>query len=273
LRALGVDLAWADATSVNETGVVALDPDGTVVAAGWTTGVDETVAWINAHLTDSTVLFADAPLVVLNQSKQRLCEKEVGQRYGRWKVSANSTNLKSKHLAGMRLKRELEADGWVYDDGTSGPPQSAQVLSECYPYTTIVGAHELGYELERPTYKRKPKSLSTALWRPKRAEACNQLIQRISGLRDASPPLNLRSHPATAELLEEPSPHRDRAYKHREDLIDACLAAWTASLWIQFGTSRCQVLGEHDVLADERGQRATIIAPSRPSQRREAPKR
>jgi predicted RNase H-like nuclease len=267
LRALGVDLAWADATVANETGVVAAEPDGTIVAAGWTTGVEETVAWANRHATDAAVVFVDAPLLVLNPDKQRLCEKQAGQRYGRWKVSANSTNLASPRLAGVRFKRELEAGGWIYADGTAGPPRSGRVLSECYPYTTIVGAAELGYESERPLYKRKPKRLSMAEWRPVRAEACDVLIQQIADLRNASPPLDLRSHPVTAQLLDERSPLEDRAYKHREDLIDACLAAWTAALWIQCGEDRCQVLGEHDVLVDDQGQRATIIAPARPLQR------
>jgi hypothetical protein len=71
----------------------------------------------------------------------------------------------------------------------------------------------------------------------------------------------------TAQLLDERSSLDDCAYKHREDLIDACLAAWTASLWSQHGTVRCQVFGEHDILVDDRGQRATIIAPARPTQR------
>jgi hypothetical protein len=53
LRTFGVDLAWADATTVNETGVVASEPDGTIVAAGWTTGVDETIAWANRYATDT----------------------------------------------------------------------------------------------------------------------------------------------------------------------------------------------------------------------------
>jgi predicted RNase H-like nuclease len=205
--------------------------------------------------------------VVLNADKQRLCEKQVGQRYGRWNVSANSTNLASPRLAGVRFKRELEACGWIYADGIDGPPRGGRVVSECYPYTTIVGAEELGYERERPLYKRKPKGLSATAWRPVRAAACDALIQRIADLRTASPPLDLRSHPVTAQLLDERSPIDDRAYKHREDLIDACLAVWTASLWSQHGAATCQVLGEHDTLIDDRGQRATIIAPARPTQR------
>lgn len=268
LRALGVDLAWADTTVANETGVVAADPDGTIVDAGWTTGVEETVAWANAYGAGAAMLFVDAPLLVLNPDKQRLCEKQVGQRYGRWKVSANSTNLASPRLAGVRLRRELEAGGWSYADGTAGAPQTGLAVSECYPYTTIVGADVLGYDRERPLYKRKPKRLPTAEWRPVRAAACDVLIQRLAGLRDASPPLNLRSHLVTAQLLNEGSPLNDRAYKHREDLIDACLAAWTAALWIHHGTDACQVLGEDDVLVDEQGRRGTIVAPARSVQRR-----
>jgi predicted RNase H-like nuclease len=70
----------------------------------------------------------------------------------------------------------------------------------------------------------------------------------------------------TARLLEEPSPIGDREYKHREDLIDAWLAAWTAALWHRHAGARCHVLGAFDPLIDERGARATII-PRRPQRR------
>jgi predicted RNase H-like nuclease len=169
LRILGIDLAWADATVVNETGVVAVEPDGTIVEAGCTMGVEATLEWANKYSTDAAVMFVDAPLLVLNSDKQRLCEKQVGQRYGRWKVSANSTNLGSPRLAGVRLRAELESAGWSYADGITGPPRSGRVVSECYPYTTTVGADELGYDSERPLYKRKPGRLSVAEWRPIRA--------------------------------------------------------------------------------------------------------
>lgn len=156
MRAVGIDLAWADAEVVNETGVVAVEPDGSIAAAGWTTGVESTAAWIDDHAGPDAIAFVDAPLLVLNTEKQRLCEKRVGQRYGRWKVSANSTNTHSPRLAGVRLREVLEARGWRYDDGTSGPPSTGQAVSECYPYTALVGAEELGYPDERPRYKRKP---------------------------------------------------------------------------------------------------------------------
>ena len=48
---------------------------------------------------DNALMFIDAPLVVRNETGQRSCETQVGQRYGRWKVSANTTNIHSPQLA------------------------------------------------------------------------------------------------------------------------------------------------------------------------------
>src|SRR5690349_9164108 len=113
VRALGVDLGWADGDLANETGVVAADDDGAIVDAGWTVGVDATLAWAHEHASDSTLMFVDAPLLVLNEAGQRLCEKQVGERYGRWKVSANSTNKRSPRLAGTLLRAKLDEASWT----------------------------------------------------------------------------------------------------------------------------------------------------------------
>lgn len=135
-------------------------------------------------------------------------------------------------------------------------------LSECYPYTTLVGAPELGYPLSRPTYKRRPASVPTARWRAVRAEVCDELIARLAGLVTADPPLRLDSHPVARRLLDEPTPEAAGAYKHREDLIDALLCAWTASLWARHGLTRCQVLGPGSPTA--RSLRVTWPRSSRP---------
>jgi predicted RNase H-like nuclease len=182
-------------------------------------------------------------------------------------VSANSTNRTSRHDAGARVLRSLEANGWRYHDGLAGPPRDGRWVAECYPYTTLVGAPELGYDTERPTYKRKPRGVLTADWRELRAEVCDDLIQRVAGLRHADPPCDLRSHLVTKQLLDEPSPLDHRAYKHREDLIDAVLCAWSASLWWHHGLDRCQLLGADHGPLIAAGRTATIIAPCRPEQR------
>lgn len=207
----------------------------------------------------------DAPLVVTNSSGQRLCEKQVGQRYGRWQVSANTTSASSARQAGVALLPGLKDLGFAYSDGWSGPPASGRHVFECYPYTTVVGAVELGYDVERPRYKRKPKAMNAATFRPLRAAACDELVGRMVTLDGADPPLLLGSHPVSEALVLEPSPTANEAdYKHREDLLDALLCAWTASFWHRHGGDRCQVLGDLPGATPV----ATIIAPARPEQRR-----
>jgi predicted RNase H-like nuclease len=270
VRFLGVDLAWGEGTTAKraaDTGVVALEESGRIVAAGWTVGIEPTLSWIAEHAVEDTLLFVDAPLVVENEDGQRVCELHVAQRYMYpWKVGANSTNLRKPSLGGVTLRIGLEQRGWLYSDGRFGPPVTGRVVSECYPYTTLVGVPELGYDI-RPTYKRKPRGVLTAEWRRLRATVCDDLIRRMASFAGADPPLDLRSHDATRLLLAQPSPVGDAAYKRREDLIDAALCAWTAAYWWRHAHSRSQVLGV-TANADPGVPLATIIAPARTEQRR-----
>ena len=262
---LGVDLAWREGNASkapNESGVVAANADGTIVGAGWTIGLEQTLEWIGQWSSAHTLLMVDAPLVVTNDTGQRVCERQVGRHYGHWNVSANSTNRGSPRLAGVTLLAELEKAGWLYQPGFDGPPTAGLVISECYPYTTIVGTEELAYK-DRPRYKRKPKSMSSADFRPLRAKACDDLMSRLASLSTANPRFDLRSHLETARLVEEQNPLADREYKHREDLIDASICAWTGLLWLHGGLDRCQVLGNRA----EGPKPATIVAPARPEQR------
>ncbi len=274
MRFLGIDLAWGEGTDVkpaNRSGVVALDPNGTIVDAGWTIGLEATQRWIAEHADEECLLFIDAPLLVDNPTGQRLAERQVGQRYGSWWVSANSTNQSSPRQAGVRLRERLEPLGWRYDDGIKGPPRSGRYMSECYPYTTIVGVEALGYDDKRPAYKRSPKRTPAAIAWPMRTAACDELIGRIGTLADHDPPLDLRSHPATRELLDVPSPTAATQYKQREDLLDAAICAWTAAYWWRHGFEQSQVLGVEPTGAAQRRPIASIIAPTRAAQRRRGP--
>jgi predicted RNase H-like nuclease len=201
-----------------------------------------------------------------NTEGQRLAERQVGQRYGKWWVSANSTNTKSPRQAGVHLRPRLEGHGWRYDDGLHGPPTRGRVMSECYPYTTIVGAYELGYDDKRPPYKRAPKGMKAADAWSLRTAACDELIRRVAALVDSDMPMNLLSHSETAALAQVPSPGIAADYKKREDLLDATICAWTAALWHRFGEQRCQALGVAGGLPPARPI-PSIIAPARPEQR------
>ncbi|MGR0221272.1 DUF429 domain-containing protein [Agromyces sp. ZXT2-6] len=268
----GVDLAWGEgsaARAANETGLVQLAADGVVLDAGWARGVDAVAAWLVARMAPGDVVAIDAPLVVTNARGIRESEREVGQRYGRWKVAANPTNLGTRWLAGVAVRRRLEASvaGFEVVSGARPPATDRVSAFECYPYTTLVGAAELGYDVERPRYKRPNLALPAAERRVFRARECDDLIERMTRLTAADPPLDLRSHPVTAALVDEPSPLADAAYKHREDVLDAAICAWTAALWARRGLERCQVLGLGSSL-DGDGTPSTIVAPARPEQRR-----
>ena len=230
----GIDLAWGEGSATkaaNETGVAQLSDGGIILDAGWTTGIAETTQWIVERRAPGDVIAIDAPLVVLNPSGMRECERQVGQRYGRWQVSANSTNLTRAWLGGVSLRQQLESAGVYYTDGVREVPDGAATMFECYPYTTLVGVEELGYVLQRPRYKRPNLSIPSSERKAARALVCDDLIERLHQLKTAHPPLIIESHPLAAALRANPSPLDNRSYKHREDLIDALLSAWTAALW------------------------------------------
>lgn len=270
---IGVDLAWGLGTATrppNETGLAATDPDGTIVDAGWARGVDDVVQWVERHLDDRTLVAVDASLVVTNPTGIREPERQVAQRYGRWKVAANPTNLASAASAGARLLDALTDRGVVYlGDTAAMRGRSGPGMFECYPYTTLVGVAELGHDVERPRYKRLDTRIAPAEARARRAVAFDALVRTLS-TAPLDPPLRLASHPTT-RALAEPSGLHGPTHKHREDLLDGVLCAWTAAFWDRWGDERVQILGRDPSLPadlpDHLGRRPAIVAPARPEQR------
>ncbi len=96
MRVLGIDLAWG---TVNETGVVALDPDGTIADAGWTTGVEDTAAWMNRWANADTLAFIDAPLAVRTTA-------------GSARVSAKSVSAMADGRS-LPTQRTLRVHAWL----------------------------------------------------------------------------------------------------------------------------------------------------------------
>jgi predicted RNase H-like nuclease len=271
---IGVDLAWGLGTATrrpNETGLAALDDAGRVLDAGWARGVDDVTAWVASHLGPRTLVAVDASLVVTNPTGIREAERQVGQRYGRWKVAANPTNTASAASAGAQLLGRLTALGVTYASDTTGMRErTGPAVFECYPYTTLVGVEELGYDEERPRYKRLDTALPAPTARARRAVTFDELVRQLRET-PLDPPLHLDSHPLTAGLAEASGIHGP-THKHREDLLDGVLCAWTAAFWERHGDQRVQVLGGDPSLpsdpVDQAGRKPTIVTPARASQRR-----
>lgn len=268
MLAVGIDLAWGEGSPgrpPHPTGVAAVDDSGQIVAAGWTVGVEQTLAWIDELGATPMTVIVDAPLVVTNGSGARQCERDVARTFGRWHLAARPTNLSQQFLAGLRLRNGLELRGILYDDGWDGPGAHRTCL-EGYPHATLLAADEFGHPNRPVPYKRRPDGVEPGMWARVRAEALDGICEHLKQLVGADPPLELGSHPTTAALAD-PCPIAGRNgvrqidIKAREDLIDAVICAWTALLWHTHGLRRCQVLGPPRGHPDDRP--ATIITPRR----------
>ncbi len=161
------------------------------------------------------------------------------------------------------MNQQTHADPW---DGRRSIPLAARRIPPL-PTLEQPGAPQSPAPLLSTRYKRKRPKQRIADFRRERAKTCDQLIQRLETLNRRDPPLDLASHSVTRQLLDEPSPSNDREYKHREDLIDAAICAWTAALWHKHGLNRCQILAPANGEGDG-PLVASIIAPARPDQRR-----
>ena len=185
--------------------------------------------------------------MIANPARQRPCEKQVGQRHWQFKVSASSTKLASPRQAGVRLGQALELAEWRYDDDIAGPRSDGRTVSECYPYTTIVGAAKLGYDVER----RLPpgRILPIELWRP-----------RAGALRSAKfnfAPIGAMPAPASPK----PGPRMNAREKTNRDneIVAARIRgqSWT-TIAANYGLSERQC---QNVLADYRASHPRLREP------------
>ncbi|MFH6779888.1 DUF429 domain-containing protein, partial [Clavibacter michiganensis] len=232
-RFLGIDLAWAEGTATRparETGLACIDAAGRVLDLATGRGIDEVVDWIARWDGPGAVAAVDGPLVVANATGSRLAEKEVASRYGRLGISAYPSNTGRPAQGAVALRRRLEDAGWEYDDGSaSARDADARTMIECYPYTTLVGAPELGFDAMKPRYKRLAPLLATADRRPHRAAEFRMVLDAVAGLADADPPLDVSTHPRAAALVADGPAIVERQHKHLEDLLDGLICAWTAA--------------------------------------------
>ncbi|PPF57467.1 DUF429 domain-containing protein [Clavibacter michiganensis] len=270
-RFLGIDLAWAEGTATRparETGLACIDSAGRVLDLATARGIDEVADWIARWDGPGAVAAVDGPLVVANATGSRLAEKEVASRYGRLGIAAYPSNTGRPAQGAVALRRRLEDAGWQYDDGSGAARDAdARTMIECYPYTTLVGAPELGFDSMKPRYKRLAPLLATAERRPHRAAEFRVVLDAVAGLAHADPPLDVSTHPRAAALVADGPAIVERQHKHLEDLLDGLICAWTAAYWARHGRTRSQVLGATDPVVDASGRRGTIIAPARPHQR------
>jgi predicted RNase H-like nuclease len=223
---IGIDLAWAPR---NPTGVAALLPEGDrlkVAAAGACKSDEEITDFVREHMTRNVVVMIDAPLVLPNQTGMRPCDRLTHRLFGRQHAGAYPANRANMgrynggvprgEALGLLLHRRLDF-AWPPPDVREVAGRQGRFVFECYPHPAQVVLFGLDRTLK---YKRKRQGLAAA-----RAEFTRYLAFMRRKLR--SPRIDFERR-LVREL--DVSEAKGRAYKEREDQLDAIFCAYLAAL-------------------------------------------
>jgi predicted RNase H-like nuclease/Holliday junction resolvase RusA-like endonuclease len=238
----GLDLGW----STGGTGLAAVDSTGRLTASGRVKTDDEIAAWIEAQSGRVIVAAVDAPLIVPNESGQRVAERLIGQAFGRFGASAHTSNRTRFTGGDTRAMRLAQRFGWTVDPRAPLDAGSS-VCIEVYPHPAIVGLFKVPYRLD---YKKGNDQ--------QRAPGFRSLMQHLESVTE----LALASSARWQELKHALSVAGRGDLNCLEDELDAILCAHLAWLWCH-RPDTLQVYGDLEV--------GYIVAPPPPLHRAERP--
>ena len=227
---VGVDLAWGPK---NATGLAALDPAGRLVESLTVATDAEILSFLDRNLPSDGVVAIDAPLVVPNETGQRVAEKLIGQTFGAYGASAHTANRSNPHFCpprGAVLAERADLD----IDPAHRPGPCHRSCIEVYPHPAMVALFGLSYVIP---YKQK---------QGRDLEQLRTANQRLLVLmeRHCGPILRLEDSSRWAEIHEVVSRAVTKsALRSVEDEVDAIFCAFLAWMW---GTDndRMQVHGD-----------------------------
>ncbi|WP_298459806.1 DUF429 domain-containing protein [uncultured Cellulomonas sp.] len=240
---LGVDLGW----STGATGLAAVDDSGRLTASGRVKTDDEIADWIAAQPGRVVVAALDAPLIVPNETGQRVAERLIGQAFGGFGASAHTSN-RTRFGGDTRAMKLAQRFGWEVDPRTP-TGRDVTVCIEVYPHPALVGLFRLPYRLD---YKKGNDQ--------RRAPGFRLLVQHLESI----PQLGLTRSPRWAQLKRTLSAPRPGDLNCVEDELDAIVCAHLAWLWAH-RPSELRVYGDVED--------GYIIAPPPPQHRPQQPER
>lgn len=227
---IGLDLAWSER---NPSGGAAIDETGRVLEARADLGGDEEIlAFVRAHLAETSVLGLDMPTIVPNPVGMRRCERELARDFRAYHAAPHPSN-RARFPDGGRARALLDAlapEG-VVERLDLSPQTQGRYAFEVFPHPSLVRLFALPAIFR---YKKKNRPWPDVLAEWKRYRAA------MGSLADAVPPLVLGDAvPAAAEI---------RHYKRFDDLLDALTCAYVASYLWHWGTASpyARVYGDLD---------------------------
>jgi predicted RNase H-like nuclease len=208
---VGIDLAW----STGWTGVAAVDATGRLVESGRVRTDDEIAAWVESRQDHVVVAAVDAPLVVPNETGQRVAERLIGRAFGGFGASAHTSNRRrfgGQDARAMRLARRF---GWEVDPATPTYGDRTVCL-EVYPHPALITLFGLDYRLD---YKKGPAR--------RRLPGFATLMAHLEQIGE----LDLTDNPRWAELRSIVETSRPGDLDRVEDELDSIMCAHLAWLW------------------------------------------
>jgi len=248
VKFVGLDLAWGERS---RTGVAVLDEEGRLSRCSSVVPDAEIEAAL-PPLGTAVVVAVDAPLIVRNETGQRLCEKRVGQLYGYAHASAHTSN-RSRALfrpepRGARLAARF---GWDMDPHVR-PGENTSVCIEVYPHPAMV----VLFGLQRVIpYKAKPG-------RDLRFLREQHLILLDHMERTCGALLHLDESDDWRRLRDGVrSATRKVDLRVVEDQVDAVFCAFLAWMWTDERDAMQVLPEEHDGIGDENLDQGYIVTP------------
>jgi len=212
---VGVDLAWGQR---GVTGLAVIDDRGVLRDVATRQSDEELVDWLTPWVAGPCLVAFDAPLIVVNASGKRLCERLIGRYFGRFGAHCHSANTANPSFAdGSRALRIAELLGLDTDPTSTSVRRAAEV----YPHPALVALFDLPRILQ---YKAKPGRDFNHL----HGEML-RLVGYLESLADASPPLHLDATPEWQTIRKNlDAATRKVDLKRLEDAIDGVVCAYIA---------------------------------------------
>lgn len=230
---IGIDLAWKSDRNPTGAAVLRGNRSGAKLETLSTLRSHQAVLdFVRANTRENTVLAIDAPLIIVNETGQRVCETAVGKRYGKHDASCHTSNLKRyKDASSVTLTTSLLADGFVHvrkdHEGREGC-----IVAEVYPHAAMVALFGLEQIIK---YKKGP--IAT------RRLGLKEMRTKLEGLTKAKPQI-LRTDTLRDLLKTDLEVLSGRALKNYEDILDAVFCAYLAFYFWYWGWKRNELFGD-----------------------------
>lgn len=208
---VGIDLGW----TTGGTGLAVVDEAGALIASGRVQTDDEIVEWVTSQPGVAVVAAVDAPLIVPNESGQRVPEQLIGKAFGAFGASAHVTN--QVKFGGATPRAQVIADRLKWTTDPNGVASVAAPLClEVYPHPALVGLFELPYRLD---YKKGDQA--------RRAAGMRTLLGHLESVAE----LRLTENARWREIVAAVAAPAPGQLARIEDEVDAVVCAHLAWLW------------------------------------------